>query len=109
MGVTDNTWHHVCLMWDAESILLAVFKDGERKSESYGFWLTSGVEGNNMYCKLFLECYQVELQGNQRHCVLLVTVSRLSDTFPSPCQRQPVVNVCKFFSQLATEKVSKIE
>ncbi len=49
MGVTDDTWHHVCLSWVGDSGLLSVFKDGERKSDSNGFWSllqNLGIEGN---------------------------------------------------------------
>ena len=37
MVVTDDTWHHVCVVWDGESGFLAVFKDGERKHQSTRF------------------------------------------------------------------------
>lgn len=37
MVVTDDTWHHVCVVWDGESGLLAVFKDGERNHQSTRF------------------------------------------------------------------------
>lgn len=50
MDVTDDTWHHVCLSWLAERGSLAIFKDGERKYHSDGFWSSSetlGIEGNN--------------------------------------------------------------
>lgn len=41
VGLADDTWHHVCLSWKADSGLLAVFKDGERKYQSNGFWSSS--------------------------------------------------------------------
>ena len=37
MDVTDDTWHHVCVVWDGESGFLEVFKDGERKHQSTRF------------------------------------------------------------------------
>ncbi|XP_078357060.1 uncharacterized protein LOC144641914 [Oculina patagonica] len=51
MGVADDTWHQVCLSWEADSGLLSVFKDGKRKSESYGYWSSSrnqGIEGSRI-------------------------------------------------------------
>ena len=48
MGVADGTWHHVCLSWLADRGSLALFKDGERKYQSDGFWSSSetlGIEG----------------------------------------------------------------
>ena len=30
MGVTDNSWHYVCVLWDGTIGILAVFKDGHR-------------------------------------------------------------------------------
>ena len=50
MDVADDTWHHVCLSWLAGRGSLAIFKDGERKHQSDGFWSSSetlGIEGNN--------------------------------------------------------------
>ena len=50
MGVADGTWHHVCLSGLADGGSLAIFKDGERKYQSDGFWSSSetlGIEGNN--------------------------------------------------------------
>ena len=46
--MADDAWHHVCLSWKADSAMLAIFKDGERKYQSNGFWLSSknlGTEG----------------------------------------------------------------
>ena len=37
MSVTDDMWHHMCVVWDGESGYLAVFKDGERKHQSTRF------------------------------------------------------------------------
>ena len=31
MDVTDNTWHHVCVLWEIRDELVEVFKDGQRK------------------------------------------------------------------------------
>ena len=50
MDVADDTWHHVCLSWLADRGSLGIFKDGERKYQSDGFWSSSetlGIEGNN--------------------------------------------------------------
>ena len=50
MGVADDTWHHVCLSWLAERGSLAIFKDGERKYQSDGFWSSSkhlGIQGDS--------------------------------------------------------------
>ncbi|KAL9987547.1 hypothetical protein ACROYT_G001872 [Oculina patagonica] len=41
VNVTDNTWHHVCLLWEGDSGLLAIFKDGERNHQSHGFRASS--------------------------------------------------------------------
>ena len=48
MGVTDNTWHHVCVMWEIREEQVEVFKDGERKYVSTGIQSSSqhiGIEG----------------------------------------------------------------
>ena len=37
MGVTDDIWHHVCVVWEGESRLLATFKDGERNYQPTEF------------------------------------------------------------------------
>jgi len=37
MGVTDDIWHHVCVIWESKSEVLAVFKDGEKNHESNWF------------------------------------------------------------------------
>jgi len=34
MGVTDDMWHHVCVVWEGESGILASFKDGDRNYQS---------------------------------------------------------------------------
>ena len=50
MGVADDTWHHVCVVWESVSRLLAIFKDGERKHQSNGFpacSLNVEIEGNS--------------------------------------------------------------
>ena len=45
MGVTDDIWHHVCVVWEGESRLLATYKDGERKYRREGS-LNVRIEGN---------------------------------------------------------------
>lgn len=48
MDVTDNTWHHVCVLWKIRDELVEVFKDGQRKYVSTGFQSSSqrvGLEG----------------------------------------------------------------
>lgn len=48
MGVTDDTWHHVCVLSEIHDELVEVFKDGERKYVSTGFQSSSqriGIEG----------------------------------------------------------------
>ena len=48
LGVSDNTWHHVCVLWEVSNELLEVFKDGERKYLSTGFQSSTqhvGIEG----------------------------------------------------------------
>ena len=48
MGVTDNTWHHVCVLWEIRDEQVEVFKDGERTYVSTGFQSSSqhiGIEG----------------------------------------------------------------
>lgn len=48
MGVTDNTWHHLCVLWKIRDDEVEVFKDGERKYVSTGFQSISrriGIEG----------------------------------------------------------------
>lgn len=37
MDVTDYKWHHVCVVWDGKTGLLAVFKDGNRNFKLNGF------------------------------------------------------------------------
>jgi len=37
MSVTDDMWHHVCVVLDGENGHWAVFKDGERKHQSARF------------------------------------------------------------------------
>ena len=37
MDVVDDTWHHVCVLWNRLEELLQVFKDGERKYNSGRF------------------------------------------------------------------------
>ena len=37
MNISDDMWHHVCVVWDGESGHLAAFKDGERKHQSTRF------------------------------------------------------------------------
>jgi len=37
MTVMDDTWHHVCVTWEAFEGLLDVYKDGERKYQSEGY------------------------------------------------------------------------
>ena len=37
IGVTDNTWHHVCVLWEIREEKVEVFKDGQRKYVSIGF------------------------------------------------------------------------
>ena len=55
MGVTDDIWHHMCVVWEGESGILAFFKDGVRNYQSYGFRagsLNVRIEGNgklNLY------------------------------------------------------------
>lgn len=49
MGVTDDMWHHVCVVWEGERGLLASFKDGERNYQSNEFRADSldvGIGGN---------------------------------------------------------------
>ena len=49
MGVTDDIWHHVCVVWEAETGLLAFFKDGEGNYKSNEFRadsLNARIEGN---------------------------------------------------------------
>ena len=49
MGVIDDMWHHVCVVWEGESGLFASFKDGERNYQSDEFRADSlnvRVEGN---------------------------------------------------------------
>ena len=50
MGVTDNSWHYVCVLLDGNIGLLAVFKDGHRnfkearrRTANSEFW----TAGNN--------------------------------------------------------------
>ena len=48
MGLTDNTWHHVCVLWEIRDEQVEVFKDGERKYVSTGFQSSSqhiGIAG----------------------------------------------------------------
>ena len=48
MGVTDNTWHHVCVLWEIRDEKVEVFKDGQRKYVSIGFRSSPqrvGIEG----------------------------------------------------------------
>ena len=48
MGVIDNTWHHLCVLWKIRDDEVEVFKDGERKHVSTGFRSSSqriGIEG----------------------------------------------------------------
>lgn len=48
MAVTDNIWHHVCVLWEIRDEQLEVFKDGQRKHVSIGFQSNSqrvGIEG----------------------------------------------------------------
>ena len=46
MGVTDNTWHHVCVLWEIRDEKVEVFKDGQRKYVSIGFHSSRvGIEG----------------------------------------------------------------
>ena len=48
MNVTDNTWHHVCVLWETRDEQVEVFKDGQRKDVSIGFQSSSqrvGIEG----------------------------------------------------------------
>jgi len=50
MGVTDDMWHHVCVVWEGESGILASFKDGERNYQSNEFRAASfnaRIEGND--------------------------------------------------------------
>ena len=44
MDVADDTWHHVCVLWNGLEELLQVFKDGEQKYNSSGFHHL-GIEG----------------------------------------------------------------
>ena len=58
MGVTDDIWHHVCVVWEGETGLLALFKDGERNYQSNEFRagsLKARIEGN----KILELCYVV--------------------------------------------------
>ena len=50
MGMTDDSWHYVCVLLDGNIGLLAVFKDGHRnfkeargRAPNYEFW----TAGNN--------------------------------------------------------------
>ena len=50
MGVTDGSWHYVCVLLDGNIGLLAVFKDGHRnfkearrRGPNFKFW----TAGNN--------------------------------------------------------------
>lgn len=48
MDATDNTWHHVCVLWELRDEQVEVFKDGQRKYVSIGFQSSSqrvGIEG----------------------------------------------------------------
>ena len=48
MGVIDNTWHHLCVLWKIRDDEVEVFKDGKRKYVSTGFRSSSqriGIEG----------------------------------------------------------------
>ena len=52
MGVTDDIWHHVCVVWEGESRLLATFKDGERNYQLTDFRagsLNEGIVGNKNF------------------------------------------------------------
>ena len=40
MGVADDMWHHVCVLWNNRKRLMQVFKDGERRFGSFEFHLT---------------------------------------------------------------------
>ncbi|XP_022810271.1 uncharacterized protein LOC111347272, partial [Stylophora pistillata] len=35
MGVADDMWHHVCVLWNNRKRLMQVFKDGERRYSSF--------------------------------------------------------------------------
>ena len=51
MGVTDDIWHHVCVVLEGESGLFALFKDGERNYHSNWFHassLNAWIEGNKI-------------------------------------------------------------
>ena len=41
MEVTDNTWHHVCVLSELRDEQVEVFKDGQRKYVSIGFQSSS--------------------------------------------------------------------
>lgn len=48
MDATDNTWHHLCVLWELRDEQMEVFKDGQRKYVSIGFQSSSqrvGIEG----------------------------------------------------------------
>lgn len=48
MDATDNTWHHLCVLWELRDEQVEVFKDGQRKYVSIGFQSSSqrvGIEG----------------------------------------------------------------
>lgn len=45
MNITDYTWHHLCVVWDGETGLVAIFKDGDRiyklselRAPTLGLW-----------------------------------------------------------------------
>ena len=51
MDVADDIWHHVCVVREGETGLLAFFKDGERNYQSNEFRagsLNARIEGNKI-------------------------------------------------------------
>ena len=46
MGVTDNIWHHVCVVWEGDNALLAFFKDGE------GNYLSNDLRADSLNARI---------------------------------------------------------
>ena len=71
MGVTDNTWHHVCVLLDNKIGLVTVFKDGHRsfkerrdKAPNFVLW-TAGNNNKTNYSRRWKEFKEKQNKRNK--------------------------------------------